>query len=73
MIQIVKEAWEISENVDPDVLIKATLTKYNNMVKHTIWDQKDPKDAKILTLTIKLEVLESAFNTASKTLCKGGT
>ena len=73
MIQRLKYAWEISENIEPDVLIKAALTKYNNMVNQNIWDQKDPKDANILDLTTKLEFLESAFNTSSKMPYKGGT
>ena len=47
--------------------------KYNNMVKKNVWDQKCPKDTKFLALTTKLEVLESAFNNASKTPYKGGT
>ena len=58
MIQRLKDSWEISENVEPGVLIEATLTKYNNMAKQKLWDQKDPKDANILVLTTKLEVLE---------------
>ena len=33
MIQRLKETWEINENVEPDILIEAALTKYNNMVK----------------------------------------
>ena len=73
MIQRLNDAWEIVENVEPGVLIEATLTEYNNMVKQNIWDQKDPKGTIILALTTKLEVLESAFNTASNTPYKGGT
>ena len=33
MIQRLKDAWEIHKNVEPDILIEAALTKYNNMVK----------------------------------------
>ena len=62
-----------AKNVETDNLIEAALTKYNNMVKQNIWDQKDPKDSKTLALTTKLEVAESAFNTASKEPHKGGT
>ena len=50
MIQQLKKAWEIGESVEPDVLIEAALTKYNNMVRQNIWDQKDPKDTKNLAL-----------------------
>ena len=74
MIQRLKDAQDIVENSEPDVLIEAALTKCsNNMVKQNIWDQKDPKDSKTLALTTKLEVAESAFNTASKEPHKGGT
>ena len=38
MIQWLKDAWKISEIVEPDVLIEAALAKYNNMVKQNIWD-----------------------------------
>ena len=47
IIHWLKDAWEIGESVKPDILMEATLTKYNNMVKQNIWDQKDPKDAKV--------------------------
>ena len=32
MIQRLKDSCEISQNVKADILIEATLTKYNNMV-----------------------------------------
>ena len=35
------------------------------MVLQKLWNHTDPKDAKILALTTKLEVLESAFSTSS--------
>ena len=54
----------------PDSLVEKATTKYNNMVLQKIWNQTDPKDTKILALTTKLEVLESAFN-ASATGPKG--
>ena len=73
MIQQVKDPWEIGKNVEPGVLIEAAFTKYNNMVKQKVWDEKDPKDANILALITKLEFLESAFNTSSKISYKGST
>ena len=44
MIQQLKDTWKIGENDMPYVLIEAAFTKYNNMVKKNIWDQKYPKD-----------------------------
>ena len=65
MIQREKDRWELGEDVLPDSLVDKATTKYNNMVLQKIWNQTDPKDTKILALTTKLEVLESAFNTSA--------
>ena len=73
MVQRLKDTREIDEHTETGILIKSVVTKYNNMVKRDTWDQKVPKGAKMLAVTTKLEVLESAFNTASKTPYKGGT
>ena len=61
MIQRLKDAWEIHKNVEPDILIEAALTKYNNMVEQNIWDQKDPTDAKMLALTTKLDFVRASI------------
>ena len=36
MIQQLKDTCEVGENIEPDVLIEAALTEYNNMVKQKI-------------------------------------
>ena len=64
MIQREKDRGELGEDVLPDSLVEKATTKYNNMILQKIWNQTDPKDAKILALTTKLEVLDSAFSTS---------
>ena len=65
MIQREKDKWELGEDVLPDSLVDKATTKYNNMVLQKLWNQTDPKDAKILALTTKLELLASAFSTST--------
>ena len=51
MIQRGKDRWELGEDTQPDSLAEKAAIKYNNMVLQKIWNQTDPKDAKILALT----------------------
>ena len=73
MIQRLKDSWEIVENSQPNILIKATVIKYNNMVKQKLWDQIDPKNVKKIVITTKLEVLESDFSIPATKHPRGGT
>ena len=48
----------VNKDIDPDSLIVAVRTKFNNMEKRDQWNKVDPRDAQILVLTTKLEQLE---------------
>ena len=54
-VQRMKDAWEMGADTTLNELASTATTKYNNMVKQREWDTKDPKDAKIIALTTKLE------------------
>ena len=54
-----RQAWEIGGNKDADQLIAESLTIYNNAVSANRWEHSDPKDAKILALTTKIDNLEA--------------
>ncbi len=47
-----------NKNITTDELILAARTKYHNMVEDKSWSKVDPRDAKILALTTKLEKIE---------------
>eukprot|EP00957_Ditylum_brightwellii_P138855 10584202-Ditylum_brightwellii.AAC.1 len=55
-IETKKGAFDEEKTVDIDILINKVKTKYTNLGKSTTCT--DPKDAKILALTTKLENLE---------------
>ena len=57
-----KYRWELDEEVQPGSLVEKATAKYKNMVLKKIWNQTDPKDAKNLALTTKLELLHYTFN-----------
>lgn len=52
-----RQAWEIGGNKQPNQIIAEALTIYNNAVSANRWDDKDPKDAKIMALTTQVEQL----------------
>jgi len=52
----------VNKDLPYDQIILAARLKYNNMEATSEWDQVDPKDAKILALTTRLESLEKAGN-----------
>ena len=52
-----RRAWELGEDKDADTIIAEALTLYHNKMKRKLWDVKDPKDAKILALTTKINEL----------------
>ena len=54
-----RQSWEIGGTKDADQLITEALTIYNNAVSTNRWDYSDPKDAKILALTTKVDQLEA--------------
>ena len=54
-----RQAWEIRGTKDADQLIAKCLTIYNNAVSSNRWEYSDPKDAKILALTTKVNQLEA--------------
>ena len=58
-IQAEKDKWETGTDQLPDDIIEKAVQKYNNMVKQNIWIQSDSRDAKLIALTTKLEVLET--------------
>ena len=67
MIQRGKDKWELGEDIQHDYLVEKATTKYNNMVLQNIWNRTDSKDSKILALATKVEVLNTAFSTATYT------
>ena len=54
-----RQSWEIGGAKDADQLIAEALTIYNNAVSANRWEYSDPKDAKILALTTKVDQLEA--------------
>ena len=58
-IQRKKDDWEIGGTETPTTLISLAVQKYNNMKKQNTWNQTNPKDAKIMALTTKLQKLEN--------------
>ena len=58
-IQRKKDFWEEGGILTHDALIVDATTKYNTMMKQKKWQQSESKDAKIIALTTRLNVLES--------------
>ena len=73
MIQREKDSWELGTDISADKLVEKATTKYNNMVLQNIWNQTDAKDAKILALTTKVELLTTAFSTATAAASSSST
>ncbi len=61
-----------NRNITPDELIVAARTKFNNMIEDKSWGKVDPRDAKILALTTKLEKLEKDGVKPSANATNGG-
>jgi len=57
-----RQAWEIGGKKEADQLIAEAMTIYNNAVSSNRWEYSDPKDAKIIALSTKLEELEKQVN-----------
>ena len=47
-----------NENISPDALTTASLTKYNNMDQKSIWNKVYPRDAKIMSPTTMIETMK---------------
>ena len=58
-IQRKKDQWEDGTDMTLDELSASALSKYNNMVEQRTWNEKDPKDAKIIALATQVETLRS--------------
>lgn len=56
-IRFERRAWEMGSEKSPDKIITKALTLYNNAVSSNRWSEKDPKDAKIMALTTRLEAM----------------
>jgi len=54
-----RQAWEIGGDKPADQIIAEALTIYNNAVSQNRWDNKDPKDAKIMALTTEVQQLRA--------------
>ena len=65
MIQREKDKRELGDDVDPDSLVGKVTTKFNNMVLQKLWNRTDPKDATILALSTKLDLLATALSTST--------
>ena len=65
-----RQAWEIGGTKDADQLIAEALTIYNNAVSANRWEYADPKDAKILALTTKVDQLEAQMKLSAHTTQK---
>ena len=54
-----KDAYEEGEiNLTPNVLMQATVNKYNSLKQQGRWNQASEQDEKIIALQTKLESLE---------------
>ncbi len=58
IIEDIQPGIGFNKDITADELIIAARTKYNNMVEDKTWGKVDPRDAKILALTTKLEKIE---------------
>ena len=67
-----KTNWEKGEDVSADAIITVATAKYNNLRKQKTWNQVDPKDAKIVALTTKVENLAKALATNSSANGRSG-
>ena len=69
-IRFERRAWEMGADKSYDEIIVKAVTLYNNAVSANRWSEKDPKDAKIMALTTRLEALiedkMAAFTTDHK-------
>ena len=54
-----RQSWEIGATKEADQIIAEALTIYSNVVSANQWEYSDPKDTKILSLTTKIEQLET--------------
>ena len=52
-----RRTWELGADKSPDEVIAKAVTIYNNAVSAARWEEKDPKDAKILVLTTRIDEL----------------
>ena len=65
-IRTSRREWEKGAKTDPDTVILNAVKLYNNknVPGNQTWTHKDPKDAKIIALTTKLEQLTKVFASA---------
>ncbi len=68
----IQSGCSYNRNITPDELIVAARTKFNNMIEDKLWGKVDPRDAKILALTTKLEKLEKDGVKPSANATNGG-
>ena len=64
-IQRRKNDWETGASETHEYLVEAATTKYNNMAHRVNWKQVEANNFNLLSLTTKLQILESKFQTAS--------
>ena len=58
-IQQEKDKWETEGTTTSDELSNLDWRKFNNIVATTEWSKSDPKDAAIVALTTRVNILES--------------
>ena len=76
MIDGIQSSHGYHRDIDPDKLIVAARTKYNNMVEDKTWGRVDPRNAKIMALTTKIKLLEkttSGQSTVAANVTNGKT
>ena len=57
LIRDERRNWELGADKSPDEIIAKAVPIYNNAVSASRWEEKDPKDAKILALTTRIDEL----------------
>ena len=67
-----RSKWELGGNKTADDILSEALTLYNNAVSTNRWNISDPKDAKIMALTTKVEELLAGRNTGSAAFVSNG-
>ena len=68
-----KRKWEIGGTKTADQLILEVVTIYNNAIASNTWDNKDPKDAKILALATEVQELRDMHTKMYALASNGGS
>ena len=67
-----RSKWELGGTKTADDVLSEALTLYNNAVSTNRWNTTDPKDAKIMALTTKVEELLASRTSGSAAFVSNG-